>query len=247
MTSKIEQAKQMLHAIETGKTDSIMANVSPDEYIQHNLQFGNGRDAILVSIPQLQTYQPKLEFLRTIEEGNYVAVQTHYTFSDQPVNGFDVFRFDGDKIVEHWDNLEQVTGNSLNGHTPFGGSNLDLSANTENTKTVANAFHKHILINKEFDQLNQYVSENIINHISDVADGSEAYQQMLTNNSNYQAAHFEVSQGDFSLLTSEGHENDQHVVYYDLVRIENNQVAEIWRTKEVVLPKDQWANDNGKF
>lgn len=248
MTTKKDQAIAMLTAIETGKTDAIIANVSPTKYIQHNLQFGNGRDAILKSIPELQAYHPSLQFLRTLEDGDYVAVHTHYTFSDQAVTGFDIFRFENDQIVEHWDNLEAVTSATPSSHTAFDGEQqLDSTVRTEHTKHLASAFQTDILIKHQLNNLQQYVAPSLISHIPGLADGAAAYANFLKDAANYQAAHLTVAENDFALLTSSGHENGKDVVYYDLVRLANDLIVELWRAKEVVLPSDQQANTNGKF
>ncbi|GEK28626.1 nuclear transport factor 2 family protein [Furfurilactobacillus siliginis] len=248
MTTKKDQAQAMLSAIETGNTDAILANVSPTKYIQHNLQFGNGRDAILASIPELQAYHPQLEFLRIIEDGDYVAVHTHYTFSDQPVTGFDIFRFENGKIVEHWDNLEAVTGATPSKHTAFDGpQQLTAAAVTTATKQLASAFQTDILINHQLDKLPQYVSSTLISHLPELADGAIAYTDFLNDTGNYQTAHLTVVENDFALLTSSGNENGQDVVYYDLIRTADNRIVELWRAKEIVLPVDQQANTNGKF
>jgi predicted SnoaL-like aldol condensation-catalyzing enzyme len=34
---------------------------------------------------------------------------------------------------------------------------------------------------------------------------------------------------------------------YDLFRIENGKIAEHWDTLQVIPPRDQWKNSNGKF
>ncbi|GEP20206.1 nuclear transport factor 2 family protein [Pediococcus argentinicus] len=247
MTKRKDQAMAMLTAIETGKTDTILENVSEVEYTQHNLQFGNGRDAILTSIPALQVYKATLKFLRSIEDGNLVAIQTEYTFSGQLVNGFDVFRFDGEKIVEHWDNLEIFQGNINDKSSPFDGSkHLDGSISTDETKEIARKFQQ-TLITKEIKNMENYFSNDLENHISGVKNGFSEYVEFLNNSSNYNKDHFIIAENNFALVTSEGVENNEEVGYYDLIRIDDHKIVEIWRTKEIFLPKEQRANENGKF
>src|SRR5260370_13842731 len=73
-------------------------------YTQHNLQVADGPAGVrdLVLHPPAGT---TVHTVRMFAYGDYVVPQTHYNFVGPKV-GFDVFRFDGDKIVEHWDNLQ---------------------------------------------------------------------------------------------------------------------------------------------
>jgi len=37
------------------------------------------------------------------------------------------------------------------------------------------------------------------------------------------------------------------LAYYDLFRIENNQIVEHWDIIETIPPESEWKNTNGKF
>lgn len=45
---------------------------------------------------------------RVFEDGDYVFAHSDYNFFG-PKIGFDIFRFENGKIVEHWDNLQDGT------------------------------------------------------------------------------------------------------------------------------------------
>src|ERR1700730_3132160 len=76
-----------------------------------------------------------------LQDGDFVVVHTDYNFFGPKV-GFDIFRFEDGKIVEHWDNL-QATGAkpSPSGHTMIDGptrvSDLD---KTEANKTLMQTY-----------------------------------------------------------------------------------------------------------
>ncbi|MDQ1388485.1 MAG: hypothetical protein QOF56_1939 [Acidobacteriaceae bacterium] len=40
-----------------------------------------------------------------LEDGDFVFTHTEYTFAIGHRVGFDIFRFENGKMVEHWDNL----------------------------------------------------------------------------------------------------------------------------------------------
>lgn len=63
----------------------------------------------------------------------------------------------------------------------------------------------------------------------------------------YDKVHYVLACGDFALAVSEGSFAGKPTTYYDLWRVENGFIAEHWDVMEEVLPKDKWANTNGKF
>ena len=49
------------------------------------------------------------------------------------------------------------------------------------------------------------------------------------------------------LVVSEGTFGDRPTAYYDLYRVQNGKIAEHWDTLEVIPPREDWKNPNGKF
>src|SRR5579872_2141249 len=99
-------------------------------YTQHNLQVADGPAGVreLVLHPAAGT---TVHTVRIFADGDYVVAQTDYNFGGPKV-GFDVFRFDGDKIVEHWDNLQD----KCDAPNPSGRTQLDGLYKIENGKQV---------------------------------------------------------------------------------------------------------------
>lgn len=81
--------------------------------------------------------------MRVFADGDYVVAHTDYNFFG-PKIGFDIFRFEDGKIVEHWDNL-QTKPESANpsGHSMTDGATkiVDLDKTAEN-KQIAENFVK---------------------------------------------------------------------------------------------------------
>ena len=83
-----------------------------DQYIQHNPDVVDGTEGFISYFDRMQREYPEkdIEFLRSVEEGNLVALHTHQTWpgNEQYVT-MDFFRFDDNgKIVEHWDSIQKV-------------------------------------------------------------------------------------------------------------------------------------------
>lgn len=94
-----------------------------DEYIQHNPLVGNGPQPFIDYFERMQREYPDkdIEFVRAVAEGNLVALHTHQTWPEGiEYVTMDFFRFDTDgKIVEHWDALQEIPKETMNGHTMY--------------------------------------------------------------------------------------------------------------------------------
>ncbi|WP_423066114.1 nuclear transport factor 2 family protein [Devosia sp. CN2-171] len=95
-----------------------------DEYIQHNPYIGDGREAVktfLEGLGILSWPKQQVRFERVIAEGDLVMVQTAQPTS---ANGpgtviVDIFRVENDKIVEHWDVIQQIPADATNKRTMY--------------------------------------------------------------------------------------------------------------------------------
>ncbi len=93
------------------------------EYIQHNPMVADGPQAFIDYFDRMQNEYPvkTIDFVRTIAEGDLVALHTHQVWpgNDQYIT-MDFFRFSEDgKIVEHWDSIQQVPKESANNNTMY--------------------------------------------------------------------------------------------------------------------------------
>ena len=93
------------------------------EYIQHNPLVGNGTEPFIAYFEKMRNEYPdkSIEFVRTLAEGNLVALHTHQKWpQDEEYVTMDFFRFDDSgKIVEHWDAMQQIPKVTANGNTMY--------------------------------------------------------------------------------------------------------------------------------
>jgi predicted SnoaL-like aldol condensation-catalyzing enzyme len=89
-----------------------------EEYIQHNPAVGDGKAAFVEYFERMAAEYPgkTIEFVRSVSEGNLVALHTHQVWPDgDEYVTMDFFRFDeAGKIVEHWDSIQEIPPTSAN-------------------------------------------------------------------------------------------------------------------------------------
>jgi predicted SnoaL-like aldol condensation-catalyzing enzyme len=205
----------------------------------------------LQSLPRGST---TVRTVRVVQDGDFVVLHTDYNFFGPKV-GFDIFRFEDGRIVEHWDNLQETALNpSPSGHTMIDGpteiSDLD---KTENNKALMQTYMDDLLHGRKERFSNYFEGNNYIQHNPLVADGLTglfAGLQALAKQGQavkYDRVHKVLGEGNFVLVVAEGSFGHRPVCYYDLYRIQKGKIAEHWDIIEPIPPRAEWKNPNGKF
>lgn len=256
MSSETRKSKvlALLKSIETGDQGPASV-IHPERYTQHNLSVADGLAGFGAALAALPEGSARVNTVRVIADGDLVATHTDYDFFG-PKIGFDVFRFEGDRIVEHWDNLQE-TPDSLN---PSGRSMIDGPTDvvdpdrTEDNRALVRRFVDEILVRGEMDKLGGYFDgDTYIQHNPNVGDGlsglAAALEAMAAQGVTmvYERVHRVLAEGNFVLSISEGRFAGQHVAYYDLFRVDGGKIAEHWDVIEEIPERSDWKNANGKF
>lgn len=248
------QVTELLKAIETGETAPV-AYINPNKYTQHNLAVGDGLAGFGTVLKALPQGSAKVNTVRVFRDGDYVFAHTEYNFFGSKI-GFDIFRFENGKIVEHWDNLQETPKQANpSGHSMTDGPRVatDLDKTAANKKLVR-SFVDDILVNGRMEKLAGYFDgDNYVQHnpqIGDKLSGLGAALQAMAKQGvtmKYDSIHKVLGEGNFVLVASEGRFAGQHTSFFDLFRVENGKIAEHWDTIETIPAKEQWKNGNGKF
>jgi predicted SnoaL-like aldol condensation-catalyzing enzyme len=196
----------------------------------------------------------KVKTVRVFEDGDFVFAHSEYTFFG-PKIGFDIFRFENGKIVEHWDNLQEIAPNpSPSGHTMIDGPTTvcDVEKTAEN-KALMERYMDDLLNARRETFPSYFEGNNYIQHnpwVGDQLTGLAAGLQALAKQGlavKYTRVHKVLGEGNFVLVIAEGTFGDRPTSFYDMYRIENGKIAEHWDTLETIPPREEWKNPNGKF
>lgn len=204
-----QKVVELLKSIETGATEPV-GYINPNKYIQHNLAVGDGLAGFGAVLQALPPNSARANTVRIFQDENFVFAHTEYDFFG-PKIGFDIFRFEDGKIVEHWDNLQETAKPNPSGHTMIDGTaevkDLD---KTQANKVLIKNFVEDILVNGRMEKLAAYYDgDNYIQHnplIPDQLSGlgkalGEWAKQGIT--MKYDQIYTVLGEGNFVLVVSE--------------------------------------------
>ncbi len=257
--SRKEQVVALLNSIESGE-QSAMTYVDATHFKQHNLTAADGVEGFGQMIESLSMYPeaPKVNCIRVIEDGDFVAVHSEYNLFGEKV-GFDIFRFKGDKIVEHWDNLQaKPQSTNPSGHTMIDGTTrIKEHTLTEQNRKLVERFVREVLVGGNYSRIALYFDgDNYVQHNPMIGDGLSAFGAATAKMAkdgivmSFSRLHKVIAEGNFVLTITEGKFGKDGGVptsYYDLFRIESGKIAEHWDVMEIITPEKERKNHNGKF
>ena len=252
-TAKKDQIRALLKSIETGDSASI-AVVDEAKYIQHNPQTHEGSEGLAALFQRLSKTSPRVNIVRAFEDGDFVFAHTEYDFASRKI-GFEVFRFDGSRAVEHWDNIQERRGPNASGRSMVDGPTeaVDLEL-TGSNRTIVRFFAEAVLVDGQTDRITDFIDEHTYaEHNPRLGDGVSLLRSALEieeeggRRIDYHRVHRVLAEGNFVLCVSEGSYGGVPAAFYDLFRLANGKVVEHWDTTEKIVPRNKWKNDNGKF
>jgi predicted SnoaL-like aldol condensation-catalyzing enzyme len=251
--ARIDRIRTLLKGIETGDPEAVSV-ISPIEYIQHNPQTHTGRKGLADLFARLSKTSPRVNIVRAFADGDFVFGHTEYDFASRRV-GFEIFRFEEDLAVEHWDNIQPRQGPNPSGHSMVDGpTEVTDFDRTEANRVLVRAFVESVLIAREMNTLDTFVcTDRYAEHHPNGVDGFASLESRLEETTSgsgasiYRRLHRVLAQGNFVLAVSEGSRGDVGTSFYDLYRVEADKIVEHWDTIEAIAPPEEWKHENGKF
>ena len=251
--NNIEKALTMFQGISDRDSTLAIQYLNPDSFVNHNSRAYDGLQGVQGFISHLPP-QSSAKVVRAFQDGPYV-----FTHSEGDVFGrkifFDIFRFEGGLIVEHWDNITDQASSNASGHTQIDGPLAVTDRHeTERNKALLRDFYETIFLEGEFGRMPQFFDgDKFIRHDSRGGDGLSALGELMREQAQkgnvMQVNKIEMilGEGNFVLVAASGSISGVPVAYYDLFRVQDSKIAEHWNVIEEIPPADQWKNKNGKF
>ena len=254
LSSKKERICQLLKAIETGNPAAVSV-VNEDKYIQQNPQTHEGSEGLAVLFKRLSETSPRVNIVRVFEDGDFVFAHTEYDFASRNI-GFEMFRFENNQAVEHWDNIQQRQGPNNSGHTMVDGSTeVKDHVMTESNRLLIQSFIDDVFFHNHLEKLDDYINkEDYTEHNPHLGDDLAGLRAILSKSTtgdsvsiNYEKCHRLLAEGNFVLSVCEGNVNQIPSAFFDLYRLKAGKIVEHWDTTEAIPPRSEWKNNNGKF
>ncbi len=254
-----EMAVAVLESIENGDITAMEDYLDKDNYTQHNLFYPDGAAAVIGAVESGAFDGTTIETVRSFEDGDYVVLHSEYggTWNKDTVQVvFDVFRFENDLIVEHWDNLTKKVDDG-DGTTQLNGAltpATDLDRTEDNRALITETSQK-IFIEGQYSTIANYFdttnyTQHSVGYGTDIQPLLGFLSTLPEGTPFYESIEFIHVQGNFALMMSQGFPDQTTGLasaYFDLFRLENGLIVEHWDVVQVIPPEEVWANPNGKW
>ncbi|MGB0891955.1 MAG: nuclear transport factor 2 family protein [Flavobacteriaceae bacterium] len=257
-----EKSIAVLQAIQSGDVTAMQNYISATTYIQHNLSYPDGASAVIGATQSGAFNGTTINTVRAFEDDDIVVLHSEYggTWNGgTPQAVFDVFRFENGLIVEHWDNLDNISDDG-DGTTQLNGTltpATDLGLTNAN-RALITTFSQDFFLNGEYSDASftRFFNEtdfvqHSVNAGTDITGLKGFVQNVLKEGTPfYQSIESIYVQGNFALMLSQGYPDATSGLasaYFDLFRIENGKIVEHWDVVQTIPAEADWANSNGKW
>jgi predicted SnoaL-like aldol condensation-catalyzing enzyme len=110
-------------AFNLGEPERAASEHIGDMFVQHNPQVPDGAAAFIGFVNSMRSQFPgmHLEVKRVIAQGDMAVTHSHMTLTpgEPGLALADFFRFEGGKVVEHWDVIQDIPDASANSNGMF--------------------------------------------------------------------------------------------------------------------------------
>ena len=249
-----ERVARAHHELFTLRDTGALDRYFSPRFIEHSPLVKNGLEGLYRLVhehPHLQH-----EARRVLVDGDLVAIHGRYTgLGDHPLVGFDIYRVSDNRIVEHWDGLVREAPANASGRTQLDGPTQPRKdQDVDENRARVLGFFSRALIEGDYQAFHDDCNgEDFRQHSPDIADGAAAVIAFLNQlresgqGLQYKRIHRCVAEGDFVLTHSEGNIAGQRHAYFELWRVDDGKVAELWDAITPVPEDIQALHRHGIF
>ena len=243
-----------LDGIAGGNAREAVLRNTGHRYTQHSTGVGDGAEGFLAFFEPFVERNPKreIEIIRILEDGPWVVCNAYQSLNDGAAEWvtMDLFFTDEDGLIlEHWDTIAPYVANTKSGEDMIrGASQIDATADTEANKTIVLEYTKQVLQERGFDKLNQFMSDDMIQHGPSIGAGLSGMGEWLASDGfgTFEFLFQLVGQGDFVVTYAKRHANGKDIAVFNVYRVAGGKIVEHWMNEEEISPREAWGN-SGKF
>ncbi|MEM9072950.1 MAG: nuclear transport factor 2 family protein [Myxococcota bacterium] len=243
-----------MEGIRDGRAKEALEKYLGDRYTQHSTGVADGKEGFLTFFLPFLDRNPvrDIRVVRSLVDGPHVFVHVHQNLNDGQYFYVtaDIFDTDeNDKIVEHWDTIQEEVRETKSGRSMVDGpTEIEDLDKTEANRTLLTAFMNDVLIGGQMERVGEFIAEDYRQHSPTAADGLVGLQELVASfdEFRYVKAHKILVQGNFAATLSHAVVNGDDWCIIDIFRMKDGKIVEHWDVQEKILPKDQW-NNSGKF
>ena len=231
-------------------------------YKQHNPTDPDGVDALRGFVIFLHTTFPQLQTQveRVIAEGDLVLLQSNAVAipGTKGQNIIDIFRVKNGRIVEHWDNLSNVSDTTVSGHDQFSTISsphngiADPKASTVVNELIVRSYFAAVTKYHDLRAVDLIDARNLYQHDPNIGDGAAATRQYYANifaanpHATFKVARV-IAEGDLVAVHSHFQRTatDLGQSVIDIFRVQRGKIVEHWDGIQDVPATS--ANNNTMF
>jgi predicted SnoaL-like aldol condensation-catalyzing enzyme len=216
-------------------------------YIQHSALAPDGTPGLRGLVSGLSA-DSHYDLVRILSDGDLVVTQgVFHGFAPVPLLGFDVWRVEGGRVVEHWDALGPLAGVAPNGHTPLDGPReASTGADAGQNRRVVEEVVAGVLIGGADGAAESTVAPDYVEHDPRGLDGPAEFERRISSGElRRRALRQVIAEGDLVYTRSEGGSEETPLIANDLWRVADGRIAEHWSLVVPVPP--QLPHGNGAF
>jgi predicted SnoaL-like aldol condensation-catalyzing enzyme len=250
-------ARQAMIEIFRNRDSTASDRFFSDQLVQHDPNIRDGIPGLKAFVAEVDNVPTSdITIYRTVVDGDLVMLHSKYQglpgFSG-PVIAFDLFRFKGGKIVEHWGGQTPETAPNPSGHTQVDGPTAVADRErTEANRTLVRNFKQVVTVELRFDRVDEFIDgDHYIQHASKVGDGvarmkARVSEVVKPGGTPVLVPRRYVAEGNFVLAIVEAR-TEPPTANYDLFRVESGKIVEHWDVLSVIPPHNQRKNANEPF
>lgn len=243
-----------MEGIAGGNPREAVETYTGHRYTQHSTGVADGVEGFLDFFLPFVERNPhrEIEIVRIFEDGPWVFCSAYQSLNHGAAEWVttDLFFTDSDGLIlEHWDTIGPYIKDTTSGENMVRGtSEVDPSADTEANKSVVREYTKQVLQGRNFDKLDTFVSEDLIERGAQIGPGRAGLAAWIASSAAgvYEMLFQLIGQGDFVMTYGKRHRDDKDVAVFDIYRLSDGKIVEHWMNDEEISPRETWAN-SGKF